>query len=345
MRLVELVRGIGLGGAGFACLLAALLCVVVDAPAALMGWLAAAVFLQAIPLGALMLLAVMRLVHGGWEMDLRSASEGAAGVWFISALTFIPVLVGCGAICGEASLFGQNEFDNPWLGVVPFVTGTILWFVALAAIARSQVGGRSSKRAAVLSLIVLAFGGSLLAVDWFMSLDVEFQTSGYTLQVLLLEVCVAYLAILLLRLTQRPGPQHTGALGAVLLICLTLWFLFQFLPHLLIWADVLPHSAGWYAVRAEGAWIGVLAVIGVLGIVPMLALLLPQVRRSPRALAMVALPALVGKGLEFVWFAVPGNGLPALLAYLFALCGFGCFAASYLAPGSRWYLPKARAVA
>ncbi|KHK90725.1 hypothetical protein LK12_15545 [Novosphingobium malaysiense] len=333
MRFVEMVRGIGLGGVGLVCTLAALICLFLDPHAALMGWLAAAVFLQAVPFGALVLLAVMRLAHGKWETDLRGATEAAAGVWFLSALTFIPVLVGSGFI-----------FEGgPWGGIVPFVAGTILWFIMLAAIARSQVGGRCSKGASVIALIVLVLGGSLLAVDWFMSLEVEFQTSGYTLQVLLLEICVAYLAILLLRLTRRPEPQYTGALGAVLLLCLMLWFLFQFLPHLLIWADILPDSAGWYAVRAEGIWVWIVAAIGILGIGPMLALLLPQVRRSPRALALAGFPALVGKGLEFVWFAVPGNGLPALLAYLFALCGFGCFAASYLAPGTAWYLPKGKA--
>lgn len=345
MRFGELVREFGLIGYGLVGAAAALSCIAIDPRAALTGWLAAAVLLQSLPLGALVLLAMMRLIRGQWEAELRSGCEAAAGLWFLSALAFVPVLLGLGAIYDWPHAPAQTALQDMWLNVPPFVLRTLLWFVALAAIARSQVGGHASAGASALALIVMILGAWLLAADWFMTLDIGFHSWAFGLQVFALEMCTAYAALLLLRLTRRVPPQRPALLGALMVAFLLLWLCFQAVPYLAIWSDDLPAGAEWYAVRAEGGWRWVPGAIGLLGIVPLLALLLPLVRRSQRALAFAAVSVLVGKSLEFAWIAIPGRGQVAVLSFLFALCGFACFAASYLAPGTRWRFPGRRSAA
>ncbi|HKT85209.1 MAG TPA: hypothetical protein VJQ77_03875 [Novosphingobium sp.] len=345
MRVSESVRALGLTGFGLLSTGAAILCIAIAPHEALTGWLAAAVMVQAVPLGGLVLLAMMRLIPGPWEEELRFPCEAAAGLWVLAALAFLPVLIGVGVIYDWPGASPGTAFQEVWLGLLPFALRTLLWFVALALIARSQVGGRASQGASALALVVMTFGTSLLAVDWLMSIGTQFNSSGFGLQVFALEMCVAYTVIVLLRLIHPPAPRSPGVLGALLLLFLLVWVYFQSMPYLVIWSGNLPDGAQWYLDRSYGGWVWALYAIGALGFLPLLALLLPQVRGSPRALAYAAIFALAGKVLEFAWFAVPGRGGMAVLAYLFALGGLGAFATAFLWPGWTWWPPGRRTAA
>ena len=345
MRPADIFRNLGLTGFGVVGTLAALAAVLVDPRGALTGWLAAAVLLQAVPLGALVLLATMRLVPGRWESELREPCEAAAGLWCFAALAFVPVLLGTGAIYGWPRMWVENGFHRAWQGELPFVLRSAAWFAALAVIARSQVGGRASQGASVGALAVMALGGSLLAMDWLMSLDMQFHASGFGLTLFAIEICVAYLVVALLRLARRRGPGGRAVLPSLFIMFLALWLYFQFLPFLIVWSGDLPENAEWYLSRNQGGWGWVLYAAGLLGAIPLLAMLLPSVRRSPRALALAVLSALAGKCLELAWFALPDRGAVAVLAYLFALCGLGCLSAAFLAPDGAWSRPLRKRVA
>jgi hypothetical protein len=339
MRFRDTIGTWGLSGFALASTAAAFLCTAFEPRAALTGWLAAAVMLQAVPLGALVLLATMRLIPGHWEEELGGACEGAAGLWVLALAAFLPVLFGAEAIYDWPETFAGSAFQAVWLGGLPFALRTLLWFAALAMIARSQIGLHASQGASALALVVMTLGTSLLAVDWLMSLDTGFQSSGFGLTVFALEMCVAYAVVVLCRLVQPPLPQRPALLGSLLLVFLLLWLYFQFMPFLVIWSGNLPDNAKWYLDRAEGAWVWALGAGMALGMAPVLALILPQVRRSPRAIAVAAISVLAGKSLEFGWLALPGRGAVAALAYFFALCGLGAFAAAYLMPGWKWWPP------
>ncbi|WP_395332071.1 hypothetical protein WBP06_03990 [Novosphingobium sp. BL-8H] len=346
MRLPETLRAFGLPGLGIVGVLGAIACIVEAPRAGLTGWLAAAVLLQGIPVGGLILLAMMPLVKGQWEGQLRDSCEAAIGLWTLAIVAFVPVLLGIGAIYDWMSVTPATAFQRFWLSPVPFVLRTVLWFGALGVIARALVGGRASQGICALALIVLVLGGSLMAVDWLMSLDVDFHSSGFGLQVLALETCTAYATILLVRLVSRPEPgaQRFGAsstapamLGALLLVFLLLWLYFQFMPYLITWSGNLPEGARWYAMRSTGQWPWLLALAGAFGGIPLLALLFTQVRKSPRALALACISVLAGKAIEFAWLAIPGRGPVAGLSFVFSTLALGAFSLSYLAPATaRW---------
>lgn len=342
MRLGRLAGDSGLMGLGLAGTGAALICVAIAPRMALAGWLAAVVFVQSVAMGSLVLLALMRLVGGAWEEDLRSTCEAASGLWSLVVLAFLPVLLGIGALQEWPHESAENAFQRAWLGPLPFALRTLLWFVGLAAIARALVGGRSSEATAAAALIAMTLGASLLAVDWLVLLDSGFHPAGSGLQVFALEMCAACLVLVLLRLTRRPEPQHPGLLGWLMVAFLLLWLYFRFMPYLVVWADNLSDEAQLPADRSPGPWMPVFAAIGLSGIAPLLALLLPQVRRSPRALVFAAAFALPGICLEFASLAIPGRGPIAALAFLFALAGLGSLSATFLAPGESWRFPPGK---
>ncbi|WP_395396296.1 hypothetical protein WBP07_20570 (plasmid) [Novosphingobium sp. BL-8A] len=346
MRLPEKLRAFGVPGVGLIGVLGAIACTLEAPRAGLTGWLGAAVMLQGIPVGGLILLAMMPLMKGQWEAQLRGSCEAAIGLWTFAIAAFVPVLLGIGAIYSWMSAAPETAFQRFWLSPVPFVLRTAAWFVALGVIARALVGGRASRGICALALVVLVLGGSLMAVDWLMSLDVDFHSSGFGLQVLALQTCSAYATILLVRLVSRPEPGDQrfgsvggtpGLLGALLLVFLLLWLYFQFMPYLITWSGNLPEGAHWYAIRSTGAWPWLLALAGALGGLPLAALLFSQVRRSPLALALASISVLTGKAIEFAWLVVPGRGAVAGLSFGCSAIALGAFALFYLAPATaRW---------
>lgn len=325
------VPSIGFLGFGLISTAAAACCIVLSPRSGLTGWLTAAMFLQSIPVGALMLLAAMRLGGGQRDAELRCVTEAASGLWIIALLAFLPVLLGQGMIYDRSAVTGATAWESAWHSPLPFVLRTLLWFVVLAAIACSQVGGRASKSASALALIVLTLGASLTGVDW-LSFDRRFQTPAEGLTIFALEMCVASAVVLLLRLSQPPRPARSPVSGGLLLLLLMIWLYFQAMPYLASWPGNVLQGANWYLDRG-GLWTWVACAAGALSIVPLLALLLPAVRSSPRALALAALCVLAGKVLEFAWISIPGRGVIAAVSYALALGGLGSFGVAYLSPG------------
>lgn len=331
MRGGEAIPTPGLASFGLASTALAFLGIALAPHAALTGWFTAALLLQAVPFGALMLLAAMRLVRGQWEEDLRCACEGAAGLWAAALLAFVPVLIGVWAIYDWPGAELDGSFREVWLSVVPFALRTLLWFAALAVVARSQIGGQASRGASALALLVMMLGGALLAADWLLSIGASRNSSAFGLVVPALEMCIAGAVVILLRIAHPPQLERPALLAWLLLALLLLRLYFQFLPWLFVGSGSLPDGAKW--LPADDIWSRILQAIGALGIMPLFALLLPQVRRSCRAIACAAIWVLAAGTLEFGWAALAGRGAIAALTYLFAVCGLGCFAAAYLMPG------------
>ena len=293
---------------------------------ALTGWLGAAVFVQTIPTGGLIFLLMMRFIRGKWIEDLRAPAVAASKLWLLGALAFVPVLIGMQAIYPWFRSAPETAFARLWLSPVFFALRTIGWFALIAVLAWRTRGREISEGFASFALIALVLYASFVAVDWLMSLDTGFASSGFGLQILALEMCTALAVLILLRLASG-SPRNPGVLGGLLLTLLLLWAYFQFLPFFISWSGNLPPATGWYLARANVGWVIALSCAAALGGVPLFALLAPEVRKSPRWLALLSFSVLLGKAIEFAWFALPGKGALAVLAYGLALAGLGGMAA------------------
>ena len=315
-------RAFGWGGA--AATGGALLLAMVDLRGALTGWLAAAVLVQALPVGALVLLLIMRLVRGKWEEDLRAPAGMMLAILPLAAAALVPPVLGMAVIYPWFAEQPDSAFARFWLHPLFFALRTAGWF-ALAGFAARRAAGTISEGWAAGLLIALVLGAAFIATDWLMTLDPDFASSGFGLQIFALEISAALAAMILLRLAGGP-PAYPGVLGGLLLTLLLLWVYFQFMPFLIVWSGNLPGGVAWYALRSGSGWKIALAVAALLGGAPLFALFAPQIRAGPAALRICTASALAGKAIEFGWFALPGRGPIAVAAALLAGCGLGCLA-------------------
>lgn len=327
------------GAVGALAALIALLLAFLGPRDALTGWLGAAAMLEGLPIGALILLLMMRLVKGRWTEDLRPPARLLAAVWPLAALAFVPVLVGMAAIYPWFGSPPHSQFAGVWLNPVFFVARTVGWFV-LGWWVAGRAAGVIGEGFAAGMLIALTLWANFVNSDWLMTLDPIFASSAFGAQVLCFDIAAALAAMILLRLAAGPL-RHPGVVGAMLLTMLLFWGYFQFMPFLIIWSGNLPESVRWYAVRATPGWQAEIAFASLLGAVPLLALFAPQVRKSPRWLGRCATAVLAGKALEFAWLALPGRGWLAIATWLLALAGLGCLALALILRSAR--LAEARA--
>lgn len=310
-------RGLFIGGLILS--LGALGLVFMDARGALTGWLAAAAIFNAIPAGALCLQAMMRLIPGVWGEQMRLSCEAGTLLGVPVLVAFVPVLAGWAAIYTDQAT--TSAFQHAWLLPIVAIPRTLLWFGLLI------VGGRWLRRrwyvvpVSIVVLILFAMLGSYVAIDWLMALNRGFASSSFGLTVLVQWTGIAFAALLLLRLSLGRAPRRMGVLGSLMLTLLLLWAYLQFLGFFINWSPGLPEGAAWYRERTGGAWTLVILAFGLLGGVPLLALILSGVRRNPLWLKRLSIAVLLGKGLEFAWLALPGRGGVSIAAFLLSVTG------------------------
>lgn len=326
-------------GAGSVASAAVLLAALRWPEEALAGWLAGAVAATSVPAGALLLLMMMRLVPGAWGEVLRLSCEAAVLTAPLALLAFVPLFFGLGWLYPWVGRTAQSAFAAGWLSVPGYVLRTLIWFVYLAGFSWAMLSRRNTGFAAASGLVLMPILAHLVAVDWLMSRDPQFASSAFGLQLLSIMTTIAFCATLLLRRAMRGREIRTGVIGALLLTLLLIWAYLNFMAYLIVWSGNLPDSVGWYAARS-GIWANAMLIAAILGGVPLLMLLFGRVRRSPRALGILAATVLVGKLIELLWFAIPPNGGTAGLFGILAVGGVGCLYAALLPRALEWRIGR-----
>lgn len=298
--------------------------------AVLTGWLGGAVAFGAIPSGALLLMMMMRLIPGAWGDQLRPVAEAATLLTPIAAAAMLPVLIGMAAIypwVGDRSL---HSFQLFWLSPVPFVLRSLIRFGTQWWLGHRMRGRGRQTATAGIGVVVMPLLTSLVAVDWLMSLQPGFASSAFGLEFIQREVTIALCALLLLRLAVGRTRRRLDVLGGLMLTLLLLSAYFLFLPFFVIWSSNLAPNVPWYALRWSPEWEAVAWAFGLLGGVPMLALLFARLRSDARWLRALSGAALISSVLQLAWIALPGREGPAALAFCVSVTGWTLIAAALL---------------
>lgn len=298
--------------------------------AMLTGWLGGAVAFGAVPSGALLLMMMMRLIPGAWGEELRLSAEAATLLTPIAALAMLPVLIGMGTVYPWVSDRALHPFQLVWLSPLPFVLRTLLRFGVQWGLGRRMRVRRHQTVTAAAGVVLMPVLTSLVAVDWLLSLEPDFASSAFGLEFLQREVTIAFCALLLLRLAGGRVPGRPGVLGALLLTLLLLSAYFLFLPFFVIWSSNLAPNVAWYAGRWSPEWEAIAWAFGLLGGVPLLALLFARVRKSATWLRLLSVAVLMSAVLQLAWIALPGRGAIAALAFCASVAGLGLIAAASL---------------
>jgi len=326
--LVGLIVGIiGLVGA---CL--------IDLHAALAVYLAGAVTIAALPLGALAVLMIAYLVRGEWTEQMRAPLTAAALTMPIAGVLFVPVLLGLHVLYPWArdghAVHGafQAGYLVPWF----FALRTIAYFVVWSAVAvwvlRAWGDVGRMNTAASAGLIVYALTASIAGIDWLESLEPGFHSSIYGLLMLTFQLVAGMAFATLMVAIAAPRPADLHPYGALLLSALLLWGYIQAMQYIIIWAGNIPDEVSWYLRRMEAGWTVVTWGLMVLQFVlPFFALLSDRVRSGAAPLMAIAGLTLALRFVEALWLALPEIDVsgPVLLLAI---------PAAVLAAGGAWLL-------
>jgi hypothetical protein len=287
---------------------------------ALFGWLAALAFWAGVPVGALALLLVMRILPGPWSDALEPFPTMAARLLPLVALGALPLAFDFGVVYPWVHEAPETAFRAAWLAPPFWVARATIFLAAGTALAFAP----GYRPLAIAGLIAFVPFHTVISFDWLMSVDPEFHSSGYGLYLLSAQVLTAFAVFLSARLATDPGTPDP--LGALFLVLLLLWAYATFMPFFISWSGNLPGPAAWYGRRTHGLWAPVFPLVAALHATPTLLLLLRRFRASRRALAVFAGLVLAGKALETAWLVLPEAppGPLPILAFLGALAGLGC---------------------
>ena len=175
--MTRLARGAAI--AALAGLLLAGIAAGFDLAAFFRGWLAAFFAFAAIPIGALAVLFMGRLVPGDWAEELAPALWGGSALLPVIAVLLLPVLLGVAWIYPWAA--SPPEGTKAFVMTVPlFVLRGIVYVALWSALAFAW---RRSPSAATASagLIIWAIVGCLAGIDWSLSVEPEFHSSIFGL--------------------------------------------------------------------------------------------------------------------------------------------------------------------
>src|SRR5690349_11650063 len=292
-----------------ACVLALGL-VFVDTRAALGGWVVAAAWIGSIPVGALGLLMMMRMIPGPWRDELALPTQRLTLLMPLAALAMVPVLVGVGRLYPWVDL-PLHGYRAAYLSVWTFELRTIVFFAA--AIAVVVLLPRSTGQAlAAGGIIALTLYDTTMVVDWLMTLDPGFHSSGFALYAMSIQYAIAVGALIVLRLAVGPAGENTSVLGALLITVLLTWTYLAFMQYLIIWSGNLPQGVAWFAKRGSGGWSVVEYVITISALGPLFLLFFPPVRAGRFWLIALSLVVMLGKVFELAWLVLPTMANPGI---------------------------------
>jgi len=300
------------------------------ARAPLAGWLVGLVFWIGIALGALALLAVHAMTGGRWALTLRPALGPAAASLPVFLPLVLPLLAGLAPLypwASDPSALPAADIGRFYLNLPGFAARTLAAILGWSVFAwlLLRPGRPATPLVGALGLAFHLVAVTLVSVDWMLSLEPRFNSTAFGIATLLMQ----FLAALAWAATLRPeregeAPGRAGDLAALLFSAALGSLYLGFAQFLVSWYGNLPTKAAWFLKREAAEWIWLQAVaLGLAAALPLGALLLARVRRSPAALARIGPWILGGILAHQAWIVAPAVGLAALPAAALGVLAVG----------------------
>jgi hypothetical protein len=297
-------------------------------------FLAAYGFGVSIAFGALFLVAITTTMHARWFVTVRPIATAIAGTLPLYLLLFVPLALllprlypfagatAVGGVATSAHLGEIVERQRAWNSAPFFIARGFLYLVVASIVSEALVRAppRLRVRIAAGSLPLLAFVLTFASFDWFMTRSPGFASDAFG-AVFFASSFGAAAAALTLVVCLVPGSVPAGfgddlrqAVGKVVFVGVMLWGYLGFCQFLLVWIADLPGEIPFYGARIVGAWLPFTVALVVLHFaLPFLLLLLRQVKRKRRGLAVVAGIMLLAHAMDLEWLVIPASRQPSLL--------------------------------
>jgi hypothetical protein len=291
----------------------AVLGVIAPIEALLRGWLVVFAIWSTVPVGSLALLMIHRLTGGDWGWAAEPVLRPAAAMIPLVALGFVPVLVALPHIYPWAVDPSAIPADVArwYLNGPSFLVRSLIALGGWSLLAIMFVAGRGSRLLAALGLAFFGLTISLVAVDWYLSLEPHYVASTFAAMIAIQQLLAALAITAFLGAPTIDG-KMAGDFGALLLATLLGVVYLEFMTFVVAWYGDLPEKAAWFLKRGSPGWIAVLLVALLVGAcLPFGMLLVKAIRRSRRGLRVAGGLILVGIVLHMIWLLVPAFSLQA----------------------------------
>ena len=285
-----------------------------------------------IPLGSLGILMLHHLVGGGWGFIIRKVLESSMWTLPVMALLALPLLFGLGDLYPwarpeQVAAAEVLEHRSGYMNTSFFLIRLLIYFAVWGGLAycldrwsrqQDETGDPAlARRLEVMSgpgLLLLFLTATFSAVDWVMSLEVEFFSTIYGLlfvvgdglATLAFGVCaIGFLG------HKKPLSDYVSTgkihdIGNLMLGFVMLWAYIAFSQYLIIWSGNLPEEIPWYINRTGDGWI-VIAVVLLLFhfALPFTLLLSRKTKQAVPTLLWVAALVLVMRLVDIYWQVAP----------------------------------------
>ena len=273
----------------------------------LRGWLVAFAIWSLVPIGSMTLLLIHRLTRGKWGQAAAPVLRPAAAMLPLVALAFVPVLVGITDIYPWAADPSAIPADVArwYLSESSFAVRAVITLAGWSVLGVIFAAGLGSRLLAGLGLAFFGLTISLVAVDWFLSLEPHYVSSAFAAMIAIQQLLAA-VAVTALIGTPRIEGKVAGDLGALLIATLLGVAYLELMTFVVAWYGDLPAKAAWFVKRTGSGWIAVLTTAIAFGaVLPFGMLLVKTIRGSRRGLRVAGGLILFGSILHIVWLLVP----------------------------------------
>jgi hypothetical protein len=330
---IDRLRTIALGAGGIG-LIAWLIGLYFDPEQALRSWLLAFIFWSGLCFGSIAILMLQYLTGGAWGVMIRRVAEACTRTFPLVFVFFLPLAFGVTRLYEWTHLPADDHviqhrgwFMTPESWILRSAIYFIVFGVAIYLLNRWSTEQDKSDNfadAAKWLGIPTAFSGPAIvfivltitfaAVDWVMMLDPHWFSTIWGLLYLigwgLGTLCFA--VIVLAYLSDRSplnavlGRRHFHDLGKLMLAFVMVWTYFNLSQFLIIWSGNIPEETGWYLSRMKGGWGYVAWGLVIFHFaVPFLVLLMQDLKRRPRTLALVAVFILIMRLIDIFFHIGP----------------------------------------
>ncbi len=306
-------------------------------------YLIAFLFWTGLSLGALVLLAVNHMAGGSWGALIRRPLEAMVAALPLTALFFVPLLFGIGALYPWAdpvyvAAHPLVEFKAGYLNTPWFIIRGVLYFAAWIGVAwfflrtareqdeRPAEAGRLGYRMRLVggpAIVVYVLAMTLAAIDWGMSLTPEWWSGIYGLIFMIGQAISAKALVILtiIWLAQRDAKvdelltwKRLQDLGNFLMAFIMFWAYVNVSQLIIQWSNNIIETNTFYVLRFDvEPWRGLGIYLAVAGFaMPFLILLSRWVKRKRSALAFMAGWALLNQALHVYWYIAPEVGRTGL---------------------------------
>jgi hypothetical protein len=287
----------------------------------LRGWLVAFAIFSCVPIGSMTWLMIHRLTGGEWGRATAPVLRPVAAMCPLLIFSFVPVLAGIRHIYPWASDPAAIPADvaHWYLNGLSFLVRTAIALLGWSLLALCFGAGLGSGLLAGLGLTFFGLSISLVAVDWYLSLEPHYIATAFAAMIAIQQMLAA-LAVAALISPPAVDEKTAGDIGGLLIATLLGVVYLEFMTFVVAWYGDLPDKAEWFLKRAGTGWLGILvAALTVGALLPFAMLMIRTVRCSRLGLRVASALILFGTTLHFAWLLVPAFDDQA--AVVAAACG------------------------